>query len=165
MRKAGAALQKAQYFVQEPSVPSDKFYAGFWLRVDAFLTDLAALYIIALVSVLVLVLCFAYLTSVTLNEMAMIVFIFLVLFGLIGVWLYFSLFESSRKQATPGKLRLCIKVVDSEGSRISFSKATVRYFAKLLSGLALGMGYIMVGFMPKKQALHDKISECFVVKR
>jgi len=44
------------------------------------------------------------------------------LLNLIGVWLYFSLMESSAKQATLGKMIMSIKVVDSDGKRISFEK-------------------------------------------
>ena len=165
-RQSGATIQKVQLFIpQKPPVSACKSYVSFWIRVDAFLTDFVTLYVIMLVSTLILIHCLAYLTSVTLNEMAMIVFAFLLLYGLIGVWLYFSLFESSRKQATPGKLCLCIKVVGSDGSRISFGRATARYFGKFLSVLTLGMGYIMVGFTSKKQGLHDIIAKCFVVKR
>lgn len=165
-RQAGANIQAAQHFIrQEPPVSAGEPYAGFWIRADAFLTDFATLFAIVLVSVLVLILCLAYLTSVRLHGIAMTVFVFLLLFGSIGAWLYFSLFESSRKQATPGKLLLCLKVVGPDGSRISFGRATERYFVKFLSALTLGAGYIMAGFTPKKQALHDMIAKCFVVRR
>ena len=165
-KRAGATIQEAQHFVpEELPVSACKPYAGFWIRVDAFLTDLVTLYVIVLVSVLVLLLCLAYLTNVTLNELAVIVYVFLFLFGLIGAWLYFSLFESSRKQATPGKLLLCIKVVGPDGSRISFGRATGRYFAKFLSGLTIGVGYVMAGCTPRKQALHDMITDCFVLRQ
>lgn len=165
-RHAGAAVQHAQHFVPpKPSLSVRKPYAGFWIRVEAFLTDFVTLYAIMLVSVLVLVLFLAYLTSVTLYGVVMVALVYLLLFGLIGVWLYFSLFESSRKQATPGKLLLCLKVVAPDGSRLSFGRATGRYFAKFLSCLTFGVGYLMAGFTPKKQALHDMMAQCFVVKR
>ena len=164
-RQSGATIQKVQLFIpQKPPVSACKSYVSFWIRVDAFLTDFVTLYVIMLVSTLILIHCLAYLTSVTLNEMAMIVFAFLLLYGLIGVWLYFSLFESSRKQATPGKLLLSIKVVGPNGSRMSFGRATGRYFSNFLSGLIIGVGYFMMGFTRKKQALHDMIADCFVIK-
>ena len=165
-RQIGTTTQKDQHYIPEnPPVSSCKSYAGFWIRVNAFLIDFATLYATAIVSVLVLLLCIAYLTSVTLHGIAMIVYVYLLLFGLIGVWLYFSLFESSRKQATPGKLLLCIKVVGSDGSRMSFLSATKRYCAKFLSALTLGAGYIMVGFTSEKRALHDMITDSFVIRQ
>jgi len=150
---------------QHSPVSARKSYAGFWRRVAAFLIDLVILYAIELVLVLVLVLYVVNLTGVTDDAIDVIVHLFIQLFQLIGVWLYFSLFESSQKQATPGKLALHIKVVGPDGSRISFGRATGRHFAKILSGLTLGVGYIMAGFTAKRQTLHDIVADCFAVKR
>ena len=71
--------------------------------------------------------------------------------------------ESSAKQATLGKLALAIKVTDLNGNRISFGRASGRYFAKIISGLIFCIGYIIAGFTEKKQALHDMIANCLVV--
>jgi uncharacterized RDD family membrane protein YckC len=78
-------------------------------------------------------------------------------------WLYYALMESSRRQATLGKLALGIAVTDLSGNRISFGRATGRYFGKIISGLILYIGFIMAGFTEKKQALHDIMSNCLVV--
>ncbi|MCX7922838.1 MAG: RDD family protein [Clostridia bacterium] len=80
-------------------------------------------------------------------------------------WLYHSLFESSSLQATPGKLALGIKVTDLDGNRVSFGKATGRFFGKILSGLILLIGFIMAGFTEKKQALHDMMAGTLVVDK
>lgn len=85
--------------------------------------------------------------------------------GLLLGWLYFSLMESSERQATLGKMALGITVTDMEGRRISFARATGRYFAKFISALTLLIGYIMAGFTEKKQALHDIIAGTLVLKR
>jgi uncharacterized RDD family membrane protein YckC len=79
-------------------------------------------------------------------------------------WLYFSLMESSARQATVGKMALGIKVTDMEGQRITFGRATGRYFAKILSGLILGIGFLMAAFTQKKQALHDILASTLVLK-
>ncbi len=79
-------------------------------------------------------------------------------------WLYFALMESSKTQGTVGKLVLKIKVTDYEGKRISFARATGRYFGKILSSMIIMIGYIMAGFTEKKQALHDILASCYVVK-
>jgi len=79
--------------------------------------------------------------------------------------LYYALMESSEKQATVGKLAMGIKVTDMQGNRLSFGQATGRHFAKIISGLTLLIGYIMAGFTEKKQALHDIIVNCLVVKK
>lgn len=79
-------------------------------------------------------------------------------------WLYFALMESSKHQGTLGKIVLKIKVTDVDGNRISFARATGRYFGKILSGMIMMIGYIMAGFTEKKQALHDMLASCYVIK-
>jgi uncharacterized RDD family membrane protein YckC len=80
-------------------------------------------------------------------------------------WLYFSLMESSVWQATVGKKLLGLTVTDLEGRRISFGRATGRYFAKIISALILFIGYLMAGFTEKKQALHDMIAGTLVLRK
>lgn len=77
---------------------------------------------------------------------------------------YFASFESSRFQATPGKIAIGIRVTDQLGHRISFWRAAGRYLCKTISGLTLLIGYIMAGFTPKQQALHDELIDTLVVK-
>jgi uncharacterized RDD family membrane protein YckC len=76
---------------------------------------------------------------------------------------YFTLLESSRLQATFGKLLLGIKVIDLSGKRISFARATGRFFAKILSGQVLLIGYWLAAFTERKQALHDLLAGTLVV--
>jgi uncharacterized RDD family membrane protein YckC len=84
--------------------------------------------------------------------------------GIVVAWLYWALLESSARQATLGKMALGIKVTDLDGNRISFARATGRYFAKYISGVILMIGYIMAAFTAKKQALHDIIASTLVIK-
>lgn len=79
--------------------------------------------------------------------------------------LYFSLMESSRHQATLGKMALGIKVVNAHGGRLSFAHALGRWFAALLSYVTLYIGFLMAAFTGKKQALHDLVAGTFVVDR
>lgn len=80
-------------------------------------------------------------------------------------WLYYSLTESSSWQATLGKKALGLTVTDLDGRRISFGRATGRYFAKYLSTLILCIGWLMAGFTEKKQALHDLIAGTLVLRK
>lgn len=80
-------------------------------------------------------------------------------------WLYFALMESSKLQGTIGKLALKIVVTDMEGNRISFGRATGRYFGKILSAIIIYIGFIMAGFTEKKQGLHDIIAGTLVWKK
>lgn len=81
------------------------------------------------------------------------------------VWGYFSGMESSPLRATLGKLAVGIYVTDLEGNRISFSRATGRYFGKFISGLLLGIGYLIAGMSERKQALHDTMAGCLVLSK
>jgi uncharacterized RDD family membrane protein YckC len=98
-------------------------------------------------------------------------FLLILFFGIIGIfslivhWLYFALMESSNKQATLGKIIMGIVVTDLYGNRITFGKASGRFFGKILSGLILNIGYIMAAFTEKKQALHDMIAGCLVLNK
>lgn len=85
--------------------------------------------------------------------------------GVILGWLYFAIMESSSKQGTLGKMAFGIKVTDLSGNAISFGRATVRHFGKILSTIILLVGYLMVAFTAKKQGLHDMIAGCLVVNR
>ena len=79
-------------------------------------------------------------------------------------WIYEASMESSSKQATVGKMALGLKVTDEGGRRISFARASARYFGKILSRMTLFIGYIMAGFTARKQALHDMIAGTLVVR-
>lgn len=78
-------------------------------------------------------------------------------------WLYFAGFESSRSQATPGKVLMGLLVTDMEGQKPTFARTTLRFFAKFISLLIIFIGFIMIGFTQKRQGLHDKIAGCLVL--
>lgn len=76
---------------------------------------------------------------------------------------YYAALESGTKQATFGKDLMGIKVIDSEGGRISFWQGIGRYFGKYLSTIILFIGFLMVLWDSKKQALHDKLASTYVI--
>ena len=78
-------------------------------------------------------------------------------------WLYFSVLESSSWQGSVGKKLLGLRVTDLNGQRISFGKATGRYFGKILSAMICLIGFIMAAFTEKQQALHDMMAGTLVV--
>lgn len=79
-------------------------------------------------------------------------------------WLYSALLESSARGATIGKMAVSARVTDLSGERISFGRATGRYFAKILSGVILGIGFLMVAFTARKQGLHDMLAGTLVMR-
>lgn len=79
--------------------------------------------------------------------------------------LYFTLMESSKAQATVGKMALGLKVTDLQGNKLDFSKALIRNLCRLISNLTMLIGYIIAAFTEKKQALHDIIAGTLVLKK
>ena len=80
-------------------------------------------------------------------------------------WLYSAVFESSNFMATPGKMALGIVVTDYQNQKISFAQASGRHFGKIISGIIIGIGFIMAAFTEKKQGLHDIMSGTLIVNK
>jgi uncharacterized RDD family membrane protein YckC len=78
-------------------------------------------------------------------------------------WLYYAGFESSRSQATPGKVLMNLVVTDLQGNKPTFARTSLRFFWKYISALIIFIGFIMIGFTEKHQGLHDRLSGCLVL--
>jgi uncharacterized RDD family membrane protein YckC len=154
-------------------------YAGFWLRFVAVLIDgviISAGMLLLLVPLFFLMGGAVFLNSIARDfegrpdpaQIGALISV-LALFGgvaLIGQWLYYAYLESGEKQATWGKQALGIYVTDLSGNRITFARASGRFFAKMITGMIpLAIGYIMAGFTERRQALHDMIASCLVLRR
>jgi uncharacterized RDD family membrane protein YckC len=132
-------------FIEPGAMAAPTYYAGFWKRFAAILIDGIILGIVGgIVSAI-----FGVPSGGPVGT----------LFG----WLYFATMESSSYQATLGKLILGIRVTDLQGQRTSFARATLRYFAKIISALILMIGFLMAAWTERKQALHDMIAGTLVV--
>lgn len=127
-------------------------YSSFSRRFAAYLIDHILSLILCLIAIAVLYY-FVYWTTRKEPDKSIITIVFLLI-----PWLYWAVMESSTKQSTLGKMTLGIIVTDLEGNRITFGKATVRYWAKLISAAILFIGFIMAASTEKKQALHDIIA-------
>ncbi|MFM2026856.1 MAG: hypothetical protein RLZZ339_1573 [Cyanobacteriota bacterium] len=136
-------------------------YAGFWKRVAAAIIDEIIIMIggfaFGFVFVLVMV-------AGGIDDLAVLEVMENIL-GIILIWGYFAVMESSPTQGTLGKMALGIKVTDLEGNKIDFGRATGRHFAKIISALILYIGFIMVAFTQEKQGLHDMMAGCLVVTK
>jgi uncharacterized RDD family membrane protein YckC len=154
-------------------------YAGFWLRLVAYLIDSAVLGL----GFMALFIPFAMMTGLfaALGQMragedprdvgAVLGGTFflglstLISLSVLGTWLYHAKMESSLWQATLGKKALNLRVTDFNGAPISFARATGRHFAKFITSLIpLGIGYALAGFTERKQAVHDIIASCLVLR-
>ncbi|HUF80702.1 MAG TPA: RDD family protein, partial [Burkholderiales bacterium] len=128
-------------------------YAGFWARVAALLVDWAILMIFSIVVLVGL--------SVALGGTGALIGNIIVV---LAQFLYWPIMESSARQATFGKSLLGIEVTDADGRRTSFVRSLLRNLAKIISALPLGIGYLLAGLTARKQALHDMMTGCLVVR-
>ena len=133
-------------------------YASFWKRAAAYLVDYFISSFIALIVGFVLGYVLAQM-GVS-NAVSRLVTVLLGLGVFIG---YYVWPESSAWQATIGKRIFGLKVTDENGQRISFWRSLGRYLGFIVSGLALGIGYLMCLWTERKQCLHDKLANCLVV--
>lgn len=146
-----------------------RLYAGFWRRVAALFIDAVVFsaihWTLVLCAGMWLMVPWALLGDGHGPAMAGLVDIVLQPFGIVVVWLYFAVCESSRWQASIGKLALGLQVTDEYGRRIGFAQATGRYFGKFVSVLLLGVGFLLAAWTGRKQALHDDMAGCCVVRK
>jgi uncharacterized RDD family membrane protein YckC len=159
-------------------------YAGFWLRFVALVIDSILLFIPF--TVIVGFLAIGMGLSVAVQEIqpgesleALIALLgsgfvlAVLLIMIVGSGLYFAILECSPMQGSPGKKILGLYVTDTAGNRISFGRASGRFFAGkfvVLGVPGLGILYFILsclfaGLTPRKQALHDMIAGCLVMRK
>ncbi|MDD1704683.1 MAG: RDD family protein [Methanoregula sp.] len=162
---------------EEDEVPDVGIFGGLGRRFVAFIVDMILLVILDIVAVSVFGLIrglqnlYFYLQgepaeALTLDGTTAALFgSIIAAYGvalIIVPWVYFAGFESSRSQATPGKLLMRIVVTDLEGNKPTFARVTLRHFAKFIS-LIFCLGFIAIRFSKKKQGFHDMIAGCLVL--
>lgn len=165
----------------EVGVAATRTYAGFWLRFVAYVIDGL---IVGAAVIVVAAIAIGFLGTEGIREALdqtgrgmnqpnpvfpwglFAAILVLATVSVLAQWLYFAGMESSKSQGTLGKMALGLVVTDMNGQPISFARASGRFFSKLITGLVpFAIGYIMAGFTEKKQALHDMIASCLVLRK
>jgi len=136
------------------TVAEEMVYAGFWIRfgakfIDGIIVGIAGFVLGFLGSFIVR----HPVTGAVLQNV--------VSFGLSIAYATYFLGAYS---ATPGKMACGLKVVRSDGEKISYARACGRFFAEFVSSLTLTIGYIMAAFDGEKRSLHDRICDTRVIK-
>ena len=169
-KQCGASLKPTSSQAAAPAAPGIPTtfpivveYAGFWKRFAAYILDMIIVGSVAWVVSFVIGFIIGLMFAGSFESELLILLLVPVI--LILDWLYFALMESSSKQATLGKQALRIIVTDLEGRRISFGRATGRFFSKFFSIIIIYIGFIMVAFTGKKQGLHDMIAGTLVIAK
>lgn len=153
-------------------------YAGFWIRLAASLVDLlllvAGLYILycvisqsffwifpgvnRLIDTFGSIVRGAPVSAGIVWLMAVVLLIFL-----IGSTVYFVVCWATAGQ-TVGKAAMSIKIIRTDSSPLDLRTAFIRFLGSLLCTAMLGIGFIIIAFDSRKQGLHDRIADTYVVK-
>lgn len=142
-----ADLPKAGFWIRAAAAFVDALIAGTLQGIIVFLfAGLLGLLLHGFDSESLLMLCLAWLLSASIS---------------VVYYVYFTAFGGQ----TPGKMALRIKVVRTDSSSLTLGRAFYREtLAKFVSGIILGIGYLMVAFDEKKQGLHDRMADTYVVR-
>lgn len=149
-------------------------YASFWTRVGAWVID----YLILLLPFTVVgmmmgvgAMASEFIQNVQGNESAAIAAYAEAVrpvgyvFAAIG-FIYYTFFESSKWQATPGKMALGIRVTDTAGRRVSLPRAAGRNAIRLVNAMGAFIPfvfYIVTAFTQRKQGVHDLLASTYVL--
>jgi uncharacterized RDD family membrane protein YckC len=121
-------------------------YAGFWIRLGAGVIDLFVLgFVIGMI---------AYFFPAPVIWLASGIVIS------IAYWLGFWVWRGQ----TPGKMAVGIKIIRTDSSLVKWQCALRRFLGYIVSLFTLFIGFIWVAFDERKQGMHDKIADTYVVK-
>ena len=166
---AGCKPVFVQKIKEGVSVAGIMEYAGFWIRFGAIFIDGIILWVVQMVIYGV----FGIITATVMPSMSgespyssyfifsqvIITLLSFVISAAYDIWFV------GRFGATPGKMACKIKIVEPDGGKVSYSKALGRYFAKWISSMILGIGFLMAAFDDEKRTLHDRICETRVIRK
>ena len=121
-------------------------YAGFWVRLGAGVIDLLTL------GVIVVIIAYFFPAPVIWVTSGLVISV--------AYWLGFWVWRGQ----TPGKMALGIKVIRTDSSPVKWQCALCCFLGYIVSVVTLFIGFIWVAFDGRKQGIHDKIADTYVVK-
>ena len=146
-------------------------YAGFWVRLVALLIDVAILVLVYVVINNIYAgatgegWMWAVEEEVLVEELIepsstwfinLLILIVLSIAYFIGFWAW--------RGQTPGKMAVRVRIVRLDGSSIGWIGAAMRCMGCIITGLPFLAGFLWVALDARKQGLHDKLAETFVVR-
>ncbi len=160
-------MQTQPNVAQAQQVPNNTVqsrYSGFWVRGAAHIIDGLVLAIISMIIIMPLGFLIGFTSAM--SESKFMEFMGQIIMTIIGFavgWAYY-IFMTHKFQATLGKMAVGAKVLDANGQHLSLGKIVLREtIGKFVSGMIMGIGYLMVVFTSKKQGLHDMMAGSVVV--
>ena len=158
-------------------------YAGFWIRLAAGIIDLAIVMslIYSISSIIIRItsdvtIPFHIFTGMELNSgvisltatshqldparlnflLIFSITVLIIIMYTIGMWVW--------QGQTLGKMVTGIKIIRTDSSPLAFPHAVRRFFGFILCAAPAGIGFIWIAFDSRKQGIHDKIADTYVVK-
>jgi uncharacterized RDD family membrane protein YckC len=169
---------KESFFAQirEGLAPDLKaIYGGFWIRFGAYLVDQVILFFLRIPFQIAWQIYSFSLMAGTTRANPYFPFggapaTFWILYGIYALILFvislaYNVLFVGKYGATPGKMALKLRIVRSDRSKLTYRRATARYFAQIVTGLTASLGYVMAAFDSEKRALHDYLCDTRVIKR
>jgi uncharacterized RDD family membrane protein YckC len=140
-------------------------YAGFWRRFAAIVIDGLVIWFPMLLISGVMIVAFKLADASKENVLSDVFLLGWPVALFFAYALYSAVMEQSGWQATVGKKALGLRVTDATHQRLTLRRASTRTMAKLFCIPTMGIGFLMCAFTAKKQALHDIVADCVVVRR
>ena len=136
-------------------------YAGFWIRfgaiaIDGFILWIANMIVFIPLGILV--------PAAGDNPYAALSFMPVFMLLQYAIPAGYDTWFVGKYGATPGKMACKLKVVVADGTPVTYSRAIGRHFAKWLSSIILGIGFIMAAFDDERRTLIDRICETRVIR-
>lgn len=163
-----SAEHRDEYFqrIREGVAVPGKFnYGGFWTRFSAKIVDGIVLYAVTItINIFLLRRWLVPEFPHTRPGSHLVLFQVVSALSNLTIAIIYAVIFISKYDATPGKMAVGLKLLRSNGTKLSVGRIIGRYFAELLSTLTLFIGYIMAGVDAEKRALHDRICDTRVVR-
>lgn len=148
------ALQK----LKEGISMSEVQYGGFWIRFAAKCLDGILLFVLNMIS--------SALLGVLLgssSQEAPGILLAVTLLAQLSIQAAYQIGFLGAFGATPGKMLCKLQVVRPDGSPLTYGRATGRFFAEMLTGFTLTIGYIIAAFDDQRRTLHDRVADTRVI--
>lgn len=150
-----------------PQIAGSMQFAGFWIRVVAYIIDYLVMMIPNFAIQLLMGVGFSATQSpikpgeISPAQIGM-------MLGAMGIAMTITVGYKGvmvgKYGATLGKMAVGLRVVNDDGTKVGMGKAIGRVFAEMLSGLTCGIGYIITAFDAEKRSLHDHVCSTRVVR-
>jgi len=138
-------------------------YAGFWVRLLAYIIDGFILSVVNLVVLLPATFLANALMRRGSSAGGLITLLAILIVAAFGLW--YILHFWARDGATPGKKMLHLKIIREDGVEpLGMGTAVLRLIGYMLSSLILDVGFLMVAFTDRKRGLHDMVAKTVVIK-